>query len=62
MMNHLIVDVTHAVRDEQPLVATLLGRDGDESVSAETLSGWAQTIHYETMTRLGPHLRREIVT
>lgn len=61
MMNHLIVDVTHAVSDERPLVATLIGRDGDEAVSAETLSAWAQTIHYETMTRLGPHLRREVV-
>lgn len=61
MMNHLIVDVTHAVSDEAPLVATLLGRDGEESVSAETLSAWAQTIHYETMTRLGPHLRRDVV-
>lgn len=62
MMNHLIVDVTHAVTDEKPLIATLIGRDGDEAVSAETLSSWAQTIHYETMTRLGPHLRREVVT
>ncbi|MGV3625773.1 MAG: alanine racemase [Archangium sp.] len=61
MMNHLIVDVTHAVKDEAPLTATLLGRDGDELVSAETLSAWAQTIHYETMTRLGPHLRRVVV-
>lgn len=61
MMNHLIVDVTHAVTNEAPLVATLLGRDGDEAVSAETLSAWAQTIHYETMTRLGPHLRRVVV-
>lgn len=61
MMNHLIVDVTHATTDERPLVATLLGRDGDESVSAESLSAWAQTIHYETMTRLGAHLRRVVV-
>lgn len=61
MMNHLIVDVTHAVTNEAPVTATLLGRDGDESISAETLSGWAQTIHYETMTRLGPHLRRVVV-
>lgn len=61
MMNHLIVDVTHAVKDEAPLTATLLGRDGDEVISAETLSAWAQTIHYETMTRLGPHLRRVVV-
>lgn len=61
MMNHIIVDVTHAVQDEAPLVATLLGRDGDEVLSAETLAGWAQTIHYELVTRLGPHLRRVIV-
>lgn len=61
MMNHLIVDVTHAVKDEAPLVATLLGRDGDEVVSAETLAGWAQTIHYETVTRLAPHLQRVVV-
>ncbi len=60
MMNHLIVDVTHAVKDESPLTATLLGRDGDETVSAETLSSWAQTIHYETVTRFGAHLERVI--
>jgi alanine racemase len=61
MMNHLIVDVTHAVDSEAPLVATLLGRDGDEVVSAETLAAWAQTIHYELVTRLGAHLRRAVV-
>lgn len=61
MMNHLIVDVTHATQDERPLVATLLGRDGEEQISFETISGWAQTIHYETMTRLGPHLRRVVL-
>lgn len=61
MMNHLIVDVTHAVSDERPLTATLLGRDGDEVLSAETLAGWAQTINYEVVTRLGAHLRRALV-
>lgn len=61
MMNHLIVDVTHATKDDRPVVATLLGKDGDEAVSAESLSAWAQTIHYETMTRLGSHLRRVVV-
>ena len=61
MMNHLIVDVTHATKDEEPVGATLLGRDGDESVSIETIAGWAQTIHYETLTRLGPHLRRVVL-
>ncbi|MEW5739501.1 MAG: alanine racemase [Myxococcota bacterium] len=60
MMNHLIVDVTHATADEAPVVATLLGRDGDEVVTAEALAGWAQTIHYEIVTRLGPHLKRVV--
>lgn len=60
MMNHLIVDVTHATPDEAPLTATLLGRDADEVLSAETLAGWAQTIHYELVTRLGAHLTRQV--
>lgn len=62
MMNHLIVDVTHATQDEAPVVATLLGKDGDEVVTAEAIAGWAQTIHYEIVTRLGPHLRRVVVS
>lgn len=61
MMNHVVVDVTRAAREDQPLVATLLGRDGSETVSAEALAGWAQTISYEIVARLGPHLRRVVV-
>lgn len=61
MMNHLVADVTHATQDERPVLATLLGRDGDETLPAETLAGWAETIHYELVTRLGAHLRRVVV-
>ena len=60
MMNHIVVDVTRAVPDERPLVATLLGTDGDESLSADTLAGWAQTINYELVTRIGSHLKRVV--
>ena len=60
-MTHLIVDVTHAVSNEEPVLATLLGKSENEVVSAETLAGWAQTIHYELLARLGAHLRRVIV-
>ena len=38
-----------------------LGRDGAESLPIETLAGWADTIHYEVATRLGPHLKRTVV-
>jgi alanine racemase len=61
MMNHIIVDVTRAVADEAPLTATLVGGDGSESLSIETWAAWAQSINYEMVTRLGPHLRRIIV-
>ncbi|MCI0569899.1 MAG: alanine racemase [Myxococcaceae bacterium] len=61
MMNHVVVDITRASSDERPVTATLLGTDGDEQVSAESLAGWAQTIHYEVVTRLGAHLKRVVV-
>jgi alanine racemase len=61
MMNHVVIDVTRAAQDEGPLTATLLGRDGDEQVSADQLATWAQTINYEIVTRIGPHLRRVVI-
>jgi alanine racemase len=60
MMNHVVVDVTRAARGDEPVVATLLGRDGDEQVTADQLATWAQTINYELVTRVGAHLRRVV--
>jgi alanine racemase len=61
MMNHIIIDVTRASPDDRPVVATLMGEDGEEHVSADTLGGWADTINYEIVTRLGAHLRRVVL-
>ncbi|KAB8031826.1 alanine racemase [Fluviispira multicolorata] len=61
MMNHIIVDVTEATGDETSVVATLIGSDGKESVSAENLAEWAQTINYEIVTRIGSHLKRLVI-
>jgi alanine racemase len=61
MMNHVVIDVTRAARDDGPVIATLLGRDGDEQVTADQLATWAQSINYEIVTRLGAHLRRVVV-
>jgi len=61
MMNHVVIDVTRAARDDGPVTATLLGRDGDEQLTADQLAAWAQTINYEIVTRLGSHLRRTLV-
>lgn len=61
MMNHMVVDITRATSDERPVTATLLGDDGEEHLSAESLATWAQTINYEVVTRLGAHLQRVVV-
>ena len=61
MMNHIVVDVTRAATSDEPITATLLGTDGAEHLSADTLAAWAQTINYEIVTRLGEHIRRIVV-
>jgi alanine racemase len=61
MMNHVVIDVTRAARTDGPVTATLLGRDGDEQLSADQLGVWAQTINYEIVTRIGAHLRRVLI-
>jgi alanine racemase len=61
MMNHVVIDVTRAAQDEGPVTATLLGRDGEEQISADQMAVWAQTINYEIVTRIGAHLRRVVI-
>jgi alanine racemase len=61
MMNHMVVDVSRASRNDEPITATLLGTDGSEHLSADTLAAWAQTINYEIVTRIGEHIRRSVI-
>jgi len=61
-MNMMMVDVTHTsknlhVGDE----VVLIGRSGEETVSAGDLANWAKTIHYEVFTKLHPDIPRCIV-
>ena len=57
-MNIIMVDVTDipdvALEDE----VVLLGRQGEENVSAEQVGAWAGTINYEVVSRIGGHLPR----
>jgi len=39
----------------------LLGKSGDERVTAETMAEWAGTINYEIVSRISPLLPRRIV-
>ncbi len=61
MMNHIIVDVTQASFNGSDCEAVLLGEVEHENLPAELLATWAQTIHYEIVTRLGSHLPRVVV-
>jgi len=57
-MNLTMADVTDipgvALEDE----VVLLGRQGDEQITAEQMASWAQTINYEIVTRADPHAPR----
>ncbi|MSR84078.1 MAG: alanine racemase [Candidatus Latescibacteria bacterium] len=53
-MNMLMVDLTHIPQAQAGEVATLLGWDGEEEISAETLAGWMGTINYEVVSRIHP--------
>jgi alanine racemase len=61
-MNMMMVDVTHTsknlhVGDE----VVLIGKSGEETVSAGDLANWSKTIHYEIFTKLHPDIPRVIV-
>jgi len=60
-MNMIMVDVTHvagaAVDDE----VVLLGRQGEESVTADEMAAVCHTINYEIVARLGAHIPRIVV-
>ena len=60
-MNMTMVDVTDipGVKIEDEVV--LLGRQGDEEVSADQLADWIGTIHYEVTTRINERIVRKLV-
>jgi alanine racemase len=63
MMNHIVVDVTGCRGDaREPLVATLIGQDAGQCVTAEDHARWSDTINYEVVTRIAAHLDRRIVS
>ncbi|WNZ26277.1 alanine racemase [Leptolyngbya sp. NK1-12] len=60
-MNMFMVDVTHIPNVQVGTVATLLGSDGEERVSAEQLASWMGTINYEVVARIHPSQPRYLV-
>jgi alanine racemase len=52
-MDAITVDVTDVAGVEAGDVVTLIGRDGDERITAEEVGRWSGTISYEVLTSLG---------
>jgi alanine racemase len=57
-MDLMMIDVSHLKDGEVGDEAVLLGRQGDEEVSAVELAERAQTISWEIVTRIGSRVRR----
>ena len=60
-MNMMMVDITHAAAVQVGDRVTLIGDDGDETISAQDLATWSKTIHYEILARLPPEIPRRPV-
>ena len=59
-MNMMMVDVTHLSSVKSGEEVVLIGKSGEEYLSAETLAEWARTIHYELVTRLPSEIKRNL--
>jgi alanine racemase len=57
-MNMSVVDLTNAPNAHVGSTVTLIGRDGDASVTADDWAYWSETINYEIVTRLPSTLKR----
>ena len=60
-MNLCMVDLTDVPGAALEEEVILLGRSGDEHISAETMAEWSGTINYEVVTRISPLLPRKVV-
>lgn len=60
-MGLVVVDVTDIVGVERGDEVVLLGRQGNESISADEIAVWGDTISYEVLCMLGRNMKREYV-
>jgi alanine racemase len=60
-MNMMMIDVTNIPNVKAYDIATLIGTDGRETVTAEELAAKCGTVNYEVVTRINPILPRIII-
>lgn len=57
-MNMMMVDISHLGSIEVGERVTLIGVDGSEQIDAAQIGEWADTIHYEILTKINPTVPR----
>ena len=57
-MDAITLDVTHVPGVKVGDTATLIGRDGEQVITAEEVAEWSGTISYEVLTSIGPRVER----
>jgi alanine racemase len=57
-MDQFVVKVGHIPNVQQDDEVVLLGRQGDDEITAEEIAVWAETINYEVTTSLLPRVPR----
>ncbi len=60
-MDLMVIDVSHLPEARVGDEVVLMGRQGDEEISAEDLAERAGTIHWDIVTRIGSRVRRVYV-
>ncbi len=60
-MNMTMIDITHIPNANIGDEVVIIGNSGNENLTAEDISQWANTINYETVTKILPHFPRTIV-
>jgi len=61
-MDAITVDVTDVPGVEVGDAATLIGRDGEQVITAEEVAEWSGTISYEVLTSIGSRVERRFST
>ncbi len=57
-MDAITLDVSEVPGVQVGDTATLIGRDGDQAITAEEVAEWSGTISYEVLTSIGPRVER----
>jgi alanine racemase len=60
-MNMIVVDVNHVENVESEDEVVIIGKQGDEKITAEEVASKLGTINYEVLTRINPRILRMVI-